>query len=217
MAKQRLDEGRHVVIVLDEENRIVESSWNVAKAEVPALAARMQEQHPQAAVYIDGQPLGALQPSAPIDLLEEPCRPDPVACDDDTSPYSGVRLSHTMLWTTFDRAARVQAWMLQQANVFTRDLLENNRKLADQASEMQQRFQQTMQRLDLMETEKKLMEHDLMARRLSRHTIAQNRAEEEASRPPPPPDNGWVDELLTGVSTLLGGVVRPPPKSWPQN
>ena len=205
------------MLVLDKEGRLIASHFSVPDGEVQNLVVHLQEQHPEMTLIIDGRPIAGLQPSNPADILQAPCLPDPVVCEDSSSPHSGVKLAHNMLWSTFDRAARVQAWMLQQANVFTRDLLENNQKLADQASDMQQRFQQAMQRLDLMETEKKLIEHDLMARRLSRHTVAQNRAEEEASQPPAPPDYGWIDDLLSGVSTLLGGALRPPPKSWPKN
>jgi hypothetical protein len=205
------------VLVVDKEGRLIASHFSVPDGEVQMLVARLQEKHPDMSLIIDGRPIAGLQASNPADILQAPCLPDPVVYEDSSSPHSGVQLAHNMLWATFDRAARVQAWMLQQANVFTRDLLENNQKLADQASDMQQRFQQAMQRLDLMEAEKKLIEHDLMARRLSRHTVAQNRAEEEASQPPAPPDYGWIDDLLSGVSTLLGGALRPPPKSWPKN
>ena len=217
MAEHRVEEGAHVVLVTDKDCRILATHWSVPDAELPILVARLQQAHAHATITVDGQPLGGLMPASPPGSLEESLeRPESVASHDDMSPLSSVRLAHTMLWATFDRAARVQSWMLQQANVFTRDLLDNNRKLADQASDMQQRYQQAMQRLDLMETEKTLMEHDLMARRLSRHTVAQNRAEEEASRPAPPPDYGWVEELLAGVSALIGGGMRPP-KNWPKN
>jgi hypothetical protein len=212
MAEHRVERGTQAVLVLDGEGRVVASHWFVPMADVPGMVASLQVSHPDGNVIVDGQPVGgeALAGS-----------PGPLASLDatgtaDQGQFAGVRLAHSMLWTTFDRAARVQAWMLEQANVFTRDLLENNRKLADQASEMQQRFQQAMQRIDLMETEQKLIEHDLMARRLSRHSVAQNHAEEEASRPPAAPDHGWIGELLSGVSTLIGGV-RPPPKTWPKN
>ena len=205
-------------MVMDKERRIIASHWAVPKTEVPTLVARLRVAHPDGDIVIDGQPCTEGQPASRVEALEErPNTPSSVASDGEGAAFHDVRLAHSMLWTTFDRAARVQAWMLQQANVFTSDLLENNRKLADQASEMQLRFQEAMQRLDLMETEQKLIEHDLMARRLSRHTIAQNRAEEEASHPPTPPDRGWIDELLSDVSTLIGGALRPPPKNWPKN
>jgi len=205
------------VLVTDRNGRIFANHWSITDADMPALVVRLQEAHPDGVIVVDGQPLGALMPAASSGLLDEPLgRPESVASHDDNSPLSFVRLAQTMMWSTFDRTARVQAWMLQQANGFTRDLLDNNRKLADQASDMQERYQQAMQRLDLMETEKKLMEHDLMTRRLSRHTVAQNRAEEEANRPPEPKDYRWIEELLSGISILLGGATRPP-KNWPNN
>ena len=140
----------------------------------------------------------------------------PLSPSDTRDGLMVIQMANTMMWATLDRSASMQAWMLQQASAFTNDLLAQNKKLADQALELQARFQESMSRIDLMETEKKLIEHDLMARRLSRHAIAQNRAEEEAARPPEPPRQPWIDELIAGVSAFLGAQ-RQPPKDWDRN
>jgi hypothetical protein len=63
-----------------------------------------------------------------------------------------------MLWDTYDRAARVQSWMLEQASAFTLDLLNNNKRLADQAGELQKRYQTALAEIDYMAREQKLME-----------------------------------------------------------
>ncbi len=215
MADQRVDGGVHAVLVLDNEGRVMASHWTVPAADVPQLVMRLKAEHADGNVVVDGQPVNVLA-TPPANIEEAAFTALQMAQDDPQAMLAGVKLAHTMLWATFDRAASVQAWMLQQANVFTKDLLENNRKLADQASELQARFQESMQRIDLMETEKKLIEHDLMARRLSRHAIAQNRAEEEAARPPEPPGQPWIDELIAGVSAFLGAQ-RQQSRTWPKN
>ena len=201
------------VAVADPEGRVIGGPWAIPAAEVVQVVMRVQSAHPNATVLVDGKPASAMAtPPAHI----ESAVVMPTLPDDPHGIRAGVNMCHTMLWTSFDRTLTLQGWMIQQASAFTNDLLEQNRKLADQAGDLQARFQQAMQRIDLMETEKKLIEHDLMARRLSRHAIAQNRAEEEASRPPEPPRQPWIDELIAGVSAFLGAQ-RQPPKDWPKN
>lgn len=203
---------------MSRDGRILASHWAVPAAEVPAVVAWLQSAHVGGEVLVDGRALGGEPRATSSGELAPPlASSESTAFTDGQAPASGVRLAHAMLWSTFDRAARVQAWMLEQANGFTRDMLENNRKLADQASELQLRFQQSMERIDLMETEQRLIEHDLMARRLSRHAMAQERAEDEASRPPTPPDRRWIEDLLSGVGALLDGSVRPAPRSGLKN
>ena len=202
------------MLVLSAEGVAINNFWPVPEAEVSALVMRIRAEHPGARVLIDGQ-LASVVSTTPA-RTEATAMAGSTEPDDLNATITGVKLAHAMLWTTFDRAASVQAWMLQQANVFTHDLLENNRKLADQASALQARYQEAMQRIDLMETEKKLIEHDLMARRLSRHTVAQNRAEEEANRPQEPADTGWIDELICGVSSFFNAA-RQPPKDYTKN
>ena len=199
---------------MDAEGRVIANHWPVAKAELAALVMQIRAEHAGARVLIDGQvaSLVATGPASPEEALGLSLPSEP---DDIHGAITGAKMLHAMLWTTFDRAASTQAWMLQQANVFTKDLLENNSKLAEQACALQARFQDAMQRIDLMETEKKLMEHDMMARRLSRHTVAQNRAEEEANRPKEPADNGWIDELICGVGSFFTG--RPPSGNGEKN
>ena len=213
MAEARL-EGVHEVHAVSNEGSVIANKEVVPFAQVPQRVMQIMAEHPGAHITVDGQEV-SLVTKPPMHMGE--ALPAVPMSPGDHAVLAGVNLSHTMLWTTFDRAAQLQAWMLQQASAFTKDLLENNRRLADQASDLQTRFQESMQRIDLMETEKKLIEHDLMARRLSRHAIAQNRAEEEAARPPPPPGQPWLDELIAGVSAFLGAQ-RQQAKPWePKN
>lgn len=213
MAEQSMEGVTQEVAVADPDGRVIGGPWLIASAQVAEVVLRVQSAHPTATVLIDGKPASAA-PAVPVEAAAAMAMP-PLP-GDPHGIQAGVNMSNAMLWASFDRTLTLQGWMIQQATTFTHDLIEQNRKLADQAGDLQARFQQAMQRIDLMETEKKLIEHDLMARRLSRHAIAQNRAEEEASRPPPPPGQPWIDELIAGVSAFLGAQ-RQPPKDWPRN
>jgi hypothetical protein len=206
-------EGVHEVQAVNKDGGVIADKESVPFAQVPQRVMQLLMEHPGARISVDGQPVSLVAaPPANIETVSA----TPLAPGDQAVLASG-NLAHSMLWTTLDRATQCHAWMLQQSNAFTEKLLENNRRLAEQASELQERFQASMQRIDLIETEKKLIEHDLMARRLSRHAIAQNRAEEEAARPPPPPGQPWLDELIAGVSAFLGAQ-RQQAKPWePKN
>lgn len=208
-----MEGATHEVAVADTQGQLLEKPRVVAAAELEQTVVNLKTAHPHAIVWVDGTPINVRPPA---NLPEAARAPMSITPDDPHGTRAATQLSQTILWTGLDRAVNLQTWMLQQASAFTHDLLEQNRKLADQAADLQARFQASMQRIDLMETEKKLIEHDLMARRLSRHAIAQNRAEEEAARPPPPPGQPWIDELIAGVSAFLGAQ-RQPPKDWPRN
>ncbi len=204
-------ESAHTVLAQDAGGNELAREQDVPTTQLMERVMNMQAEHPGAYVLIDGQLL-SVQAASPADIDGASYRAMPLS-DDTRTMLAGAKLSQDMLWAAFDRSASAQAWALQQSNAFTRDLLDNHRRLADQASELQARFQESLQRIDLMETERKLIEHDLMARRLARHAVAQNRAEEEAARPPPPPGQPWLDELIAGLSAFLGAQ-RPQTKTW---
>ncbi len=207
--------GVHVVHAVDKAGGVIVDKEAVPFAKVPQRVMEIATEHPGADITVDGQSV-TLMAAHPA-LVEEAAIPAIPMTPGDQAMLASARLAHTIILTSLDRAVGAQAWMLQQANAATKDLLENNRRLADQASELQTRFQESLQRIDLMETERKLIEHDLMARRLSRHAIAQNRAEEEAARPKEPPGQPWLDELIAGVSAFLGAQ-RQQARTWePKN
>ena len=116
-----------------------------------------------------------------------------------------VELGVHVLWSSYERAAYVQAWMLERANDFTKQLLDNNRRLAEQTAEMQESFQKRMARLDWMAMEHKLMEEEAMARRLSRHIIAKERAEIQAEQPR---EMTWLKNLVELAGQYVQHVIK---------
>jgi len=211
-----MDGATQEVAVADRNGAVIAGPWVVPEGELKERVLHLTGKYPGATVLIAGRPVTLQAPPSITHVDTASCEAMPMAPSDTRDGLMVIQMANTMMWATLDRSASMQAWMLQQASAFTNDLLAQNKKLADQALELQSRFQESMSRIDLMETEKKLIEHDLMARRLSRHAIAQNRAEEEAARPPEPPRQPWIDELIAGVSAFLGAQ-RQPPKNWPGN
>lgn len=199
MAGKRPDAGTHAVLVIDPEFRVVAEIPAVSAADVTRTAVELRQRHGEAVrILVDG---AAIDPKA-------------LACTPEVAPASvqivgpptqagSVELAHAMLWDTYDRAARVQSWMLEQASAFTLQLLENNRRLADQASELQGRYQRALAEIDVMHREHKLMEAEAASSRLSRHLIEQAKAEAAASAPRCGVGE-IVDDVIDGAAAALG-------------
>ena len=132
-------------------------------------------------------------------------RPVQVLADRGTDPIQGIELAHAMLWDTYDRAARVQSWMLEQASAFTLGLLENNKRLADQAGEMQKRYQTALAEIDCMHRDQKMMEAEDAASRYSRHIIEKAKSEVAAAAPQRP-GTSKIDNVLEGAAAALGAI-----------
>jgi hypothetical protein len=206
MIVRRSEAGTHCVLAIDAERRLVEEFREVPNSEVADLLKDMRARlGTNVRILVDGTtidgeslvrgpaaaPRGLTRP--PVQILED---------KGEEGQVSQIELAHAMLWDTYDRAARVQTWMLEQASAFTLDLLNNNKRLADQASELQTRYQTALAELDYMQREQKLMEGDAAASRLSRHLIEKARAEIAAANPTKPA--GWIDDLIDGAAVALG-------------
>ena len=201
MNGRRTEASTHAVLIIDADKRVIEDHPAVPASDVAPLIANLQARHGALVrVIVDGVTLdtqmrarvqaAASRPAkAPVEVLED---------------NLGVEVAHAMLWDTYDRAARVQSWMLEQASAFTLDLLNNNKRLADQAGELQKRYQTALAEIDYMNREQKLMEAEAASARLSRHLIEKARAEIAAANPSRPAD--WIDDLIDGAAVALGAM-----------
>ena len=221
MALDRVDAGTHSVMVT-EGAQILDTRHGVPASDLAREIMALRTQYgAHAQVLLDGTPLTpqalARIVSTETPAVAKPPKP-PTVITGAVSTTASVELAHAMLWDTYDRATRVQAWMLQQASSFTLELLENNKRLADQASELQKRFQSSMAEIDFLAREKMMMDAEASASRYSRHLIEKARAEAEAARPARQAGE-WVDELVDGVALALGVMcgARAPRDPWNSN
>jgi hypothetical protein len=219
MVVRRTEASAHAVLAIDTDKRVVEDMPAVPTAEV---ATRITEILTRCGanirILVDGAPVDveAIKRTAAtvidVDAMTRaaaaasraPTQPVQLFEGDQGTPLPGIDLAHMMLWDTYDRAARVQSWMLEQASAFTLDLLNNNKRLADQAGELQKRYQTALAEIDYMAREQKLMESEAAAARLSRHLIEKARAEIAAANPTKPAD--WIDDLIDGAAVALGAM-----------
>ena len=207
MNGRRTEGSTHAVLAIDADKRVLEDLTAVPNAEVTQLIRTLQARFgADVRILVDGVAidprLRARSPAAsqaakePVQVLEDRA--------DEHEPVVGVELAHAMLWNTYDRAARVQSWMLEQASAFTLELLNNNKRLADQAGELQKRYQTALAEIDYMAREQKLMEGEAAAARLSRHLIEKARAEIVAANPSRSAE--WIDDLIDGAAVALGAM-----------
>ena len=206
MVTRRTEVSTHTVLAIDTDKRVVEDLPAVPTAEVAARITEMLTKHGATLrVLVDGAAIDVKAMTRAANATER-ARP-PVQILEDSpegQQLPGIDLAHAMLWDTYDRAARVQSWMLEQASAFTLDLLNNNKRLADQAGELQKRYQTALAEIDYMAREQKLMESEAAASRLSRHLIEKARAEIAAANPTKPAD--WIDDLIDGAAVALGAM-----------
>ncbi|MBA3550303.1 MAG: hypothetical protein H0T76_27830 [Nannocystis sp.] len=192
---------------MDENRRIVDERANVPVGDLEPLLGELRARFGAKARILvedakdDAQVLTRAHAKDPVQVVTDR-RPDTT---------ESIELAHAMLWDTYDRATRVQSWMLEQASAFTLELLENNRRLADQASELQKRHQAAMAELDYMQREQKMMEAEDAASRYSRHLIEKTKAEIAAAIPPRTRAD-VLDDIIDGAAVALGlmaGVMGP--------
>ena len=199
MNVRRPEASIHTVLVIDEPRHLILDEY--AKVPASELAQRLDEVRSRygatARILVDG---------AAVDeqvLARAPRPPVQVVAERKLATTDTIELAHAMLWDTYDRAARVQSWMLEQASAFTLELLENNKRLADQASELQKRHQTAMAELDYMLREQKMMEAEASAASLSRHLIEKAKAEVAAAIPPRSRTD-VLDDIIDGAAVALG-------------
>ena len=222
MIVRRTEASTHAVLAIDADRRVVEDMPAVPTAEVAALIHEIKKRcGANIRILVDGTAIDVealTRAAATVIDVESMTRAASAAARGPNRPlaqmlegrqdgqFPGIDLAHVMLWDTYDRAARVQSWMLEQASAFTLDLLNNNKRLADQAGELQKRYQTALAELDYMAREQKLMESEAAAASLSRHLIEKARAEIAAANPSRPVD--WIDDLIDGAAVALGAMCK---------
>jgi hypothetical protein len=199
MNVRRPEASIHTVLVIDEPRHLILDEY--AKVPASELAQRLDEVRSRygatARILVDGTAVDEQV------LARAPRPPVQVVAERKLATTDTIELAHAMLWDTYDRAARVQSWMLEQASAFTLELLENNKRLADQASELQKRHQTAMAELDYMLREQKMMEAEASAASLSRHLIEKAKAEVAAAIPPRSRTD-VLDDIIDGAAVALG-------------
>lgn len=212
--------GGYAVVVLDR-NRTVVDEVGLSEEDVEPLMGELAERYGARAQLLTNAPTRApgqlsRRPSASV---RRPAQADEAGCDDDLEveeldAQGSVELMNRMVWQTFRQATQAQAWLMNQANAFTQQLIEGNRRLAEHANQLQRHYQERLAEVDITLRDQRMMEYEASSKRYSRHLIEKAAAEAAASRPGR--GSEVLDDLLDGVAAALecwarihGGERRP--------
>lgn len=194
MAK-RGNVGGYAVVVLDRNREIVDEYTCTDRADVGPAVRDLRTRY--------GGPRGPVaRPQeadhGPVDLEDLGELP---ADDEEIDVGAGMQLVHRMMWMNFRQTAQAQAWLMGQAQSFTQQLVDGNRRLAEHANALQRHYQDRLAEIDYSLREQRLMEQEASSRRYSQHIIDKAAAEAAASRPGQGGE-GW-DDLIEGVAAVL--------------
>ena len=198
--------GGYAVVVLGPNRDVVDECTNLHQADVGPALHELQERYGSTARYVTNardQFTRRREPDRGPALPEDEDVDDD---DEDASPQevgvsAGIQLLHRMMWQNFRQTAQAQVWLMGQAQSFTQQLVEGNRRLAEHANALQRHYQDRLAEIDYSVREQRLMEHDESARRYSQHIIEKAAAETAASRPG---RGGEVwDDLIDGVTAAI--------------
>lgn len=196
----------YAVVVLDRNREVVDQLTGVAEADVGPLMVELEDRYGPRARVLTNAPERA---QGPLARRRASKRPVLVEEDEDgdeqqlaeMDPRDSAQLMQRMVWQTYRQATQAQTWLLNQANAFTQQLLEGNRRLAEHANALQKHYQERLAEIDITHREQRLMEYEASSRRLSNHVIAKAAAEAAASRPGR--GSEVLDELIDGVTAAL--------------
>lgn len=156
--------SKHAVMVMDGD-RVVASRFGVPSDEVlSVLDELLATTGPNLRVMVDGREVER-EP-------EQPAVPAPVAAvqvvpnGTQRLDIEGVDLAHHMLWESYKRASQVQGFMLEK---MTGVAVEMNRRYVEQLEEMRGKYTKALEKIDGLQFEQKMLEHENAARHLSNH------------------------------------------------
>lgn len=189
----------HNIMVTENGTKILEQLDGVPSSKLKDVLADLHQRHGSATVLVDGKDISsALVPTKPKrgrEVTVRAAKPEPEPASQGKvrgKEWDGVELAHHMLWESYERAAFIQSFMLEQ---MSNTAVEMNRKFCDQVQEHQERFQAAMQKLDVMSWEHKMIEHETAGRRLSSHF--RRMAADERKEDDTPLD--WLEGVARGL------------------
>lgn len=199
--------GGYAVVVLDPNRDVVDEYTGLNQSDVGPALHDLQERYGTTARYVTNA-------RDTLTRRREPDRGPAVREEeeDDDVPLeeagvsAGMQLLHRMMWQNFRQTAQAQVWLMGQAQSFTQQLVEGNRRLAEHANALQRHYQDRLAEIDYSLREQRLMEQEESTRRYSQHIIEKAAAEAAASRPGHGGE-GW-DDLIEGVAAVLEGWAR---------
>lgn len=140
------------------------------------------------------------EPLAPVPRPEE----SPSASAAAAGELAGAELAHHMLWESFKRSCQVQGYMLDK---MTGCAVEMNRRFIDEMETMRGKYKQALEKIDGLEFEQKMLEHEAASRHLSSHYVRMAEEELRATERRRSEQQSVIEQIARGVLrvvTLIG-------------
>lgn len=156
-------------------------------------------------VLVDGRDMGEAPARAPRpDPTTEPVPTRaPVRAQTDEGNLKAAELAHHMLWESYRRASQVQAFMLDK---MTGAAVEMNRRFVNELETMRGNYTKAMERIDGMEFEKRMLEHEAASRRLSSHYLRLAEEDHRAAERRREDNQSIAEQIARGVLRVVDAI-----------
>lgn len=209
----------HAVMIMNGD-RMVASRFGVATDKVvstveelhasPEVAALVREGVSQGLrVLIDGRDMSdaiAAAPQPSTTPQPEPAQ-HPVkarttarAQADEQSELKTAELAHHMLWESFRRSCQVQSYMLDK---MTGCAVEMNRRFVQELETMRGNYTRALEKIDGMQFEQKMLEHEAASRHLSAHYVRLAEEDHRAAERRRDDERSVLEQLARGVMRVV--------------
>jgi hypothetical protein len=203
-----------------EGGRVLDRKMGVPAIELVREVAAMRARHgPSAEILVDGAEFdqkAVAKLATEIEPQVVPQRPPTQVVSGDPGTLAAVELTHHLIWDTYDRAAKTQSWMLEQASA-SRDAAGQQQAPRRPGGRAAEALPDGARR-DRLHGARAEADGGRGRGEPSRpHLIEKARAEIAASTIRAPGD--WIDDLIDGAAVALGAMcgARTPKGPWNSN
>jgi hypothetical protein len=194
------------VIVVDESGRMVASNFSVPTEQVAQVVEQLTRKHSGAAlrVMVDGHDVTDAATRTPSTARTGTGPASELAAPVPTTSSEGERataeLAHYMLWESFKRACQTQSYMLDK---MTGCAVEMNRRFVEELETMRGNYTKALERLDGIEFEKRMVEHEAASRRLTAHHLRLAEEDHRAAERRRDDERSVLEQIARGVMRVV--------------
>lgn len=127
-------------------------------------------------------------------------RPEPSTKPVKESELKTAELAHHMLWESFKRSCQVQSFMLDK---MTGCAVEMNRRFVEELETMRGNYTKALERLDGIEFEKRMIEHEAASRRLTAHHLRLAEEDHRAAERRRDDERSVLEQIARGVMRVV--------------
>lgn len=154
-------------------------------------------------VLIDGKNMNEVPAPVPRSDPKPATAHAPVRAQTDEGNLKAAELAHHMLWESYRRASQVQAFMLDK---MTGAAVEMNRRFVNELETMRGNYTKAMERIDGMEFEKRMLEHEAASRRLSSHYLRLAEEDHRAAERRREDNQSIAEQIARGVLRVVDAI-----------